>query len=417
MKRTNRGTSLIITLMVLTALTALVASYAATQRVASRGVVRRNDTLLATRMAEAGIARAMAELSVQTTDVPALLTDPWATLGQFGSERFVVGSGTFRLEIMDAGALVNINTATQDQLLRLPLTTEQVDSLLDWREAEVGPRPEGAKDEYYTQLYNPYIAAMRPLLSFDELLLIKGFEVATLYEPPTEEQPNPSYVPGTSDQQLSIYQLCTVESQAPASGINGINRTNINNVNVQQMVQAGIPQPTAQAIINARNNVGTFTRLGDVLAVAGVSLEIAGIILDNFVAGGTAEVETGKININTAEESVLTSVPGITSDIAQGIIARQSTGYQALSEITTVPGIDIQILQQSADFFTIASRMFIVRVIGVAGQTTISMQAIIVLEADGPRIVKRIMPPFQDMRNYWRWETEPTADVIVWEKQ
>jgi len=45
------------------------------------------------------------------------------------------------------------------------------------------------------------------------------------------------------------------------------------------------------------------------------------------------------------------------------------------------------------------------------------MQAVIVLEDTGPRIVKRITPPFQDMRNYWRWDTEPTADVIVWEKQ
>lgn len=414
--RKKRGASLVITLMVLTVLTAIVASYAATQRISARGVARRNETVLATRMAEAGIARAMAELSVQTTDVPATVNDPWAQLGQLGAERFIVGEGSFRLEIIDAGALVNLNTADQEQLLRLPLTTEQVDSLLDWREPEVGPRPEGAKDEYYTQLENPYITAMRPLLSYDELLLIKGFDPATLYEPPAEDQPNPNYVPGTGDLQLSMYQLSTVESQAPATGINGINRTNINNVGAQQMVQIGIPQPTAQAIINRRNNVGTFTRFGEIFEIPGVSLEIAGIILDNFVVAGT-DVETGKININTAEESVLTSVPGITSDIAQGIISRQSVGYQALSELTTVPGVDIQVLQQAADYFTIASRMFIVRVIGQAGQTTVSMQAVIVLEDNGPRIVKRITPPFQDMRNYWRWDTEPTADVIVWEKQ
>lgn len=416
MRRKNRGTALIITLMVLTALTALVASYSATQRISSRGVVRRNENLLATRMAEAGLVRAMAELSVQTTDVPATILDPWAQLGQLGSERFVVGEGSFRLEIIDAGALVNLNTATEEQLLRLPLTTEQVDSLLDWREDGVGPRPEGAKDEYYTQLDNPYITAMRPLLSFDELLLVKGFDPQTLYDPPLEDQPNPNYVPGTGEEQLSLYQLCTVESQAPATGINGVNRTNINNVNAQQMIQIGIPQPTAQAIIDRRNNVGTFTGLGEVMEVPGVTLEVAGLILDNFVAGGT-DIETGKININTAEESVLTSVPGITSDIAQGIIARQNIGYQALSELTTVPGIDIPVLQEAADYFTIASRMFIVRVIGVAGQTTVSMQAVVVLEDTGPRIIKRITPPFQDMRNYWRWDIEPTADVIVWEKQ
>lgn len=415
MRNRQRGTALVFALMVIAALTAIVASFAATQRVSTQGVARRMEKLRAKRMAESGLMRALAELSTQTADVPATLQDAWAVLGQFGQERFVVGSDSFRIEILDANAFVNLNTATQDQLYRLPLTTEQVDTLLDWREGEITPRPEGAKDEYYLQLANPYITAMRGLLSFDELLLIKGYDTRTLYEPPTEEQPNPFYVPGTQDTQPSLFELATVESTSPLNGVNGVQKTNINNAALGQMVGVGIPQPVAQAII-ARRNQATFTRLGEVLQVPGVSPEIAGIILDNFVVGG-GQVANGKININTASESVLASIPGITSDIAQAITARQSVGYQALSEITTIPGMTMPVLQQTADFFTIASTMFLVRVIGNASRSSYALQALVAIDENGPRIVKRVEPPFYDMRTYWRWDADPTADVIVWESQ
>jgi type II secretory pathway component PulK len=413
--RRDRGASLVISLMVLTALTVIVAGFAASQRVAAQGAARRMEKVRARQMAESGLARALAELAVQTTDVPATLLDPWAVLGEYGGERFVVGRDSFRIEILDAGSFVNLNSASQDQLLRLPLTTEQVDSLLDWREGELQPRPEGAKDEYYTQLPNPYLTAMRPLLSFDELLLVKGFSVATLYEPPTEEQPNPFYVPGTQEEQLSLYDLATVESQAPVSGINGVNKTNINNANVNQIAQAIGSQPVAQAIVTRRNTVGTFVRIGDALLVPGVTPDIAGRILDNFVVGG-GQAASGKINLNTAPEAVLASVPGMTQDIAAAIVSRQSAGFQSLGELSTVPGMTVPVLAQTADAFTVASSMFLVRVLGTAGRTTVPLQAVVVLEDAGPRVIKRIEPPFFDMANYWRWTPETTADVIVWER-
>jgi DNA uptake protein ComE-like DNA-binding protein len=407
---------MVFSLMVLAALTAIVASFAATHRVEVLGAARRNEKVRARRMAESAIARALAELQLQTLDVPATMLDPWAVLGgQFASERHLVGEDSYRVQIVDASSLVNLNTATQDQLYRLPLTTEQVDSLLDWREGDPAPRPEGAKDEYYTQLPNPYITAMRGLLSFDELLLIKGFNVATLYEPPTEEQPNPFYVPGTQEQQPSLYELATVESQSPVSGINGVNKANINNASQQQMVQAGIPAAIAQAIITRRNQ-GTFTRIGEVLQVPGVSPDIAGIILDNFVIGG-GQVANGKININTASESVLASIPGITADIAASIVSRQNVGYQALSELTTVPGMTMDVLQQTADFFTIGSSMFLIRAQGTAGGTTVGLQVLVSIGQDGPRVLKRIEPPFNDMSTYWLWSAETSADVVVWERQ
>jgi len=404
-----------VTLLVLTALTAIVASFAATQRTASQGVARRIETVRARRMAESGLARALAEMATQDVNQPALLTDNWATLGQQGQERFLVGDDAFRFQVVDAGSFVNLNSASQEQLYRLPLTTEQVDSLLDWREAGIAPRQEGAKDEYYTQLANPYITAMRGLLSFDELLLVKGFDVKTLYEPPTEDRPNPNYIPGTQGEQLSLYDLATVESEAPEMGVGGQAKLNINNATVPQMVQRGVPQPTAQAIITRRNNGGTFTNLGEVFQVP-MQLNVAAIILDNFQVGG-GNASTGKININTAPEAVLATMPGITTDIATAIASRQTVGYQSLGELATVPGIDTNVLQQMAHLVTTHSRMFLVRVVGYAGRTIQSIQALVTIGDQGPVVVKRIQAPFYDMPTRWRWPEETTADVVVWERR
>jgi hypothetical protein len=75
------------------------------------------------------------------------------------------------------------------------------------------------------------------------------------------------------------------------------------------------------------------------------------------------------------------------------------------------------VLQQCADLLTIGSSMFIVRVIGSAGSTSVALQALITVEADGLRVLKRIEPPFYDMPTYWRWEQETFADVVLWEGQ
>ena len=95
--------------------------------------------------------------------------------------------GTVRYGITDEGARLNLNTATQDQLLRLfravvPSSIDNqvdvealVDCLLDWRSAGTAPRPKGAKDEYYLSLTPGYRCKGAPFSTIEELLLVKGF--------------------------------------------------------------------------------------------------------------------------------------------------------------------------------------------------------------------------------------------------
>ena len=123
MKR--RGAILVMTLAVLTAVIAVLAGAAAMQQLAFKAAINRTDRERARLMAESGLQRALTSLASQNPNATTQ-NDEWFTLGTSGNDKFLLDDGSFRLQIVDANSLVNLNTAAQEQLLRLPLTEEQV---------------------------------------------------------------------------------------------------------------------------------------------------------------------------------------------------------------------------------------------------------------------------------------------------
>ncbi|RYG81062.1 hypothetical protein EON77_07855, partial [bacterium] len=169
--RRERGISFVIVLAVLTALVALVAGFAATQRAAVRDSIGRSERLRARVAAEAGLQRGLAELATVSADrtEPTTLADEWATLGQNGAEEFTLASGSFRIQIVDASGRIDLNTVPLEVLTNIGLTDEQANSLLDWREtATTSNRADGAKDSYYNALPKPYNARLGRLQTVDE---------------------------------------------------------------------------------------------------------------------------------------------------------------------------------------------------------------------------------------------------------
>jgi hypothetical protein len=82
-------------------------------------------------------------------------------------------------------AKLNVNTASAEQLTTLfdqlldpteVAVPELVDALLDWRDADDDPEPNGAESEYYEQLQPVgYMAKNGPFETVEELLLVRGF--------------------------------------------------------------------------------------------------------------------------------------------------------------------------------------------------------------------------------------------------
>jgi general secretion pathway protein K len=416
MVRNERGTVFVLALAALVGVVAAVAGIAASQRLAFRAQLARIETPKARLAAEAGIARVLATLSVQPATDPVTLQDEWATLGSEGDDLFRVGSGSFRIQVLDAASRINLNTVTLAQLQRLPMTEEQIESLLDWREGAREPRAQGAKDEYYNNLPTPYNAKLRRFDTVDELLLVRGFTAVSLLEPQTDVVSTAITTGGSVEDTPALIDLFTTDAFVPTTAPTGQTKLNVNagNVTAQQIAQrVGVPLPVAAIIVAGR----PYARLGDVLVRPGVPATAFRNILDNLVTTGAPRVE-GRINLNTASETVLLSVPALTPDTVQAILTRQSSGFTSLGEITTVPGLNAATtLQQVADLFDTRSQSFLVRVIGQAGGAETALEAQIVIENGRPRVLRIQESPYANPIESWGWIEETTNEITLREAE
>ena len=86
--------------------------------------------------------------------------------------------GLFNVNNLASSNAAQANAALvqfQRLLITLNLEPEIANAVRDWVNAGDQPtQPGGAKDEYYSQLAPPYLAADQPMTSISELLLVKG---------------------------------------------------------------------------------------------------------------------------------------------------------------------------------------------------------------------------------------------------
>ena len=87
-----------------------------------------------------------------------------------------------RYGVTDTAGKININTASRKVLEGLPnMTPELVDCLIDFRDSDDEVQGNGAEQEYYNQLAHPYAIRNGPLMTVEELLLVKGFDGTLVY--------------------------------------------------------------------------------------------------------------------------------------------------------------------------------------------------------------------------------------------
>jgi len=93
-----------------------------------------------------------------------------------------IGSSAFSYIITDENGKLNINAATQPQLKYIVKNTGVditevdtiVDSIMDWRDTNDLHMLNGAEEDYYQSLDNPYSCKDGPFDMIEELLLVKG---------------------------------------------------------------------------------------------------------------------------------------------------------------------------------------------------------------------------------------------------
>ena len=407
--RSQRGGYIFVeALVVVVCLVALMAMLAADQRANLQGVQNRLRERRAAAAADAAINRALAVLGSANANL-VQPSDEWALQGTGGADQFDFsdGSASYRIQIVDCGSLLNVNTATSTQLGLLPLTQDQVDSLLDWRETGTQARPDGAKDTYYNALTQPYNTKLGPLDTVNELLLVKGWTGQTLYQTPTitTTLTLPTDQNGAT---LPLAALLTVDSGAPNTQASGSARINLGarGVNVTALTRLGLSRNLAMQLA-AR---APFTSFQTLSAVPGVNTSAMERLL-NAVTFTTAKRTQGKINLNTATQAVLQTVPSITTDVASSIVAQQSSGFSTLGALATVPGITARQLGQIADSFTVGGDTWLVRAYGESGGVGVAVEAVVGLRNGQVQVINWNRLSTGTIPTWWGWVADPTQTL------
>ena len=175
--KANEGSILILVLWILAFLVLLSLGLGSTTSLDQRLVSYQRDRLMALYLAKAGYFRALVELEQDPTPQVDSYLDPWAHNPE-AFEGATLGEGSFTVSyavpgedgsegvvygVVDEDRKIDINTASQAVLLRLPgMTDEMTDSVLDWRAEDrgLGERLGEVED--------------RPFEVLEELLLVKG---------------------------------------------------------------------------------------------------------------------------------------------------------------------------------------------------------------------------------------------------
>ncbi|MFQ5353808.1 MAG: general secretion pathway protein GspK, partial [Thermodesulfobacteriota bacterium] len=195
--QSEKGIALIMVLWIMAFLMFIVIEFAYTMRIETDSVRNLKDETSARHLALAGINMGLAELGGEY-DIVYLNDKGEVTLGRKEANEiysvdvardFDLGEGHVAYRIEDEGGRLNINTATREEIKELLLltgveTTERdviADSILDWRDKNHEFHFNGAEDEYYGELPEPYGAKDDKFDSREELLLVKGVTPAIFY--------------------------------------------------------------------------------------------------------------------------------------------------------------------------------------------------------------------------------------------
>lgn len=344
----NRGTILIVTIWIITLLAGMALVFAHTMRIDEKANGNRIYQTQSRELANGAIAYAQA-LATQAIDTelaedPQAIGDDWIVLitpDQEQDDRASYG-------MIDEAGKVNINTATQEMLEKLPgMTEELAAALIDWRDGNSDVTTNGAEDEYYLLLDEPYTAKNGALESIDELLLVKGFTRQIIYGEDTnrngvldanendgDESEPADNADGTLD--MGIFPYVTVYSIQSNQNDSGETKPNINDSNlnaVSTVLQQELDAGRHAVVMNNIRNNRPFTNLIDFYYKSQMTLEEFDKVASQLSQSNSENVR-GMININTAPKKVLACLPGLEDADMQTLTSYRSSKSE--EELTSI---------------------------------------------------------------------------------
>ena len=310
--------------------------------------------------------------------------------------------------VSDEESRLNVNYASAEQLTGIyGMTPDVVAAINDWRDSDNAVTPGGAEAEYYASLRPPYLPRNGAFQTVRELLMVRGISRELLLgrnanqnsAGNSAETLSESAPPDTPANLLDSgwASIFTVDSSVQNMNAAGEDRVNIQSADESALTAVrGITSDIAKAIVAYRGQ-NRLENLADLLEVtqvqnqgqpipqpgpgaqAGrggqpaqavplpdnrsgpkvVSDELFMDIADDLTTESGKDLP-GLVNINTADLTVLSCVPGIERQLAQAIISyRQSNGFfPNIAWLLKVPGMSREIFKQVAPLLTARSETY-----------------------------------------------------------
>ncbi|HXX57401.1 MAG TPA: hypothetical protein VEI96_05315 [Thermodesulfovibrionales bacterium] len=304
----QEGIALLLVLWVLTILMVIVLSFSFMTKTETSATLSFKDGIEKRFLAEAGIERGIMEVFYRTVNKGQTVIleglEVWKTDGTPYSDQ--IGDGSYTVRIIDESGKINLNGLSDGNaiilrqlLINMGVQEDNVniivDSILDWKDPNKGMhRLNGAGDEYYESLPNPYEAKHADFDTLEELLLVKGMTPDILY--------------GNAEKRGLIDFLAVIPtSAAPAAG-------------------GGFPGAAAGAAVGALININAAPR-EVLLAVPGMTPEIVESIMS---FRETKEIQNPQAEGGIPQDSVKffsTSGNGPYAIEAVGHREKEKTGY------------------------------------------------------------------------------------------
>lgn len=188
----ERGVALIVVLWVTVLLTVMAGGFTAIVRTEARGLVNYQDESQAYFLARSGVNLAIKRLIDERIDGGVFKGTPMAKrwLTDSAPRKFLIGDDGFvEISISDESGKLNINDSESKSLknlfrvLDLDEDTANIiaASILDWLDDNNFHRLNGAEDDYYGALSEPYESMDAPMTTVEELLWVRGVTPEIFY--------------------------------------------------------------------------------------------------------------------------------------------------------------------------------------------------------------------------------------------
>jgi len=250
----ERGIALIMVIWVLTFFSIVLSAFAFSMRTEMHAARNFKEEAEASSLAEAGIARAVAELANA-----GVREDMTPRVPPYSSGDIPLGRGKYRVSVTDEGSRIPLNQASEEVWRRLLRNTgvrdsglldTLADSILDWRDPDSLQRSSGAEEAYYLSLSQPYHPRNGDLEFLEELLLVKGMTREIFFGNVADPERLAALL-GTSPEERDL-QPGEYLGIRPFLTTRGSGQVNVNTASLDTLVALGLSGSEAVKILENR---------------------------------------------------------------------------------------------------------------------------------------------------------------------